>query len=87
MTDDIETETESNFTPESTNDVPPTPEEMEKSSDTDLSINDLATFKQIIEVSTERGAFKANELTQVGKLYEKLDIFLTNVVKQQSQQN
>ena len=61
----------------------PTVEETEKQVDNDLSVNDLATLKQIIDISSERGAFKANELLEVGKVYEKLTNFLNEIVKQQ----
>jgi hypothetical protein len=51
----------------------------------DLTIQDLATLKQIIDVATSRGAFKANELEGVGKAYNKLDLFLTTIADQQAQ--
>jgi|TARA_R110000851_G_scaffold9350_4_gene34881 hypothetical protein len=51
----------------------------------DLTIQDLATLKQIIDVATSRGAFKANELEGVGKAYNKLDTFLTTIAEQQAQ--
>jgi uncharacterized protein YigE (DUF2233 family) len=49
----------------------------------DLTIQDLATLKQIIDVATSRGAFKANELEGVGKAYNKLDTFLNAITEQQ----
>lgn len=47
----------------------------------DLNLNDLAALKSIIDVATQRGAFKANELEAVGKLYNKLTTFLDTVSK------
>jgi hypothetical protein len=45
----------------------------------DLNINDLAALRSIIDVATQRGAFKAAELEAVGKVYNKLNTFLESV--------
>ena len=45
----------------------------------DLNISDLNTVKSIIDIATQRGAFKANELEAVGKAYNKLSAFLAKV--------
>ena len=37
-----------------------------------LGINDLRIFKQIIDICTSRGAFKAEEFTSIGESYDKL---------------
>lgn len=47
----------------------------------DLNVSDLASIKNIIEVATQRGAFKAQELEAVGKVFNKLDTFLNAVAK------
>lgn len=47
----------------------------------DLNLNDLAAVKSIIEVASQRGAFKAAELEAVGKIYNKLATFLEAVAK------
>jgi hypothetical protein len=47
----------------------------------DLNIQDLLGVKSIIDVATQRGAFKANELEAVGKLYNRLSTFLDTVAK------
>lgn len=49
----------------------------------DLTINDLNGLKTIIDVATQRGAFKANELEAVGKLYNRLEKFLSAASKGQ----
>lgn len=51
----------------------------------ELTINDLAAMKNLIEVVSIRGAFKANELTAVGTLFDKLNVFLTAAQKAQEQ--
>lgn len=44
---------------------------------TQLTLADLASIQSIIEASSTRGAFRANELAQVGAIYNKLSAFLT----------
>ena len=53
----------------------------------DLTINDLAQLKAIIDVSAQRGAFKPGEMAAVGTVYNKLSGFLEQVAKQGQQQN
>jgi hypothetical protein len=49
----------------------------------DLTIQDLAIMKQIIEISSERNSFKPGEMAAVGIVYNKLDTFLRVVEEQQ----
>lgn len=49
----------------------------------DLTIQDLAVMKQIIEIASERTAFKPGEMAAVGIVYNKLDAFLRAVEEQQ----
>jgi len=42
----------------------------------DLNLNDLAALRGIIDVASQRGAFKAAELETVGKVFNKLNAFL-----------
>ena len=48
----------------------------------ELNIQDLALARAVIELATERGTFKANEMANVGALYNKLDAFLKEVEAQ-----
>ena len=41
-----------------------------------LSLQDLITVAQVIQITTQRGAFRAEELENVGALYNKLVAFL-----------
>jgi len=50
----------------------------------DLNISDLLAIKNIIEVATSRGAFKAAELEAVGKSFNKLNAFLEAVSKKEA---
>ena len=50
----------------------------------ELTIQDLAGLKTVIDVATTRGAFKANEMLSVGTVYNKLEAFLNAVSQNQS---
>jgi hypothetical protein len=52
---------------------------------TDLTINDLNAMKIIIDIASQRGAFKPNEMVLVGQTYNKLSVFLESVTKQPKQ--
>ena len=41
-----------------------------------LKIADIATLKQIVEVASSRGAFRAEELSQVGEVYDRVSAWL-----------
>ena len=47
----------------------------------DLNDSDLSAIKSIIDVATQRGAFRAAELEAVGKVYNKLSLFLDSITK------
>ena len=47
-----------------------------------ITIADLDAVKNIINVACGRGAFRADEMTQIGTLYDKLDKFLTLAIAQ-----
>lgn len=49
----------------------------------ELNISDLVAVKNIIEVASQRGAFKAPELEAVGKVFNKLNTFLEAVSKKE----
>lgn len=51
---------------------------MTQPSSQSFTLNDLATVKNIIEVASTRGAFKADELATVGAIYNKVTAFLTS---------
>ncbi len=53
----------------------------------DLTINDLAQLKAIIDVAAQRGTFKPGEMAAVGTVYNKLSGFLEQVAKQGQPQN
>jgi hypothetical protein len=49
----------------------------------DLNITDLSALRNIVEIASQRGAFKASELEVVGKTYNKLSAFLEAVSKKE----
>lgn len=49
----------------------------------DLNVSDLVALRNIVDVASQRGAFKASELEMVGKVYNKLNTFLESVGKKQ----
>lgn len=48
-----------------------------------LGLGELGTLLQIVDLATQRGAFRGNELTQVGAIYDKLNTFLSYIQQQQ----
>jgi len=60
-------------------------EEQTQPDPNELTIQDLATMKGIIDVASERSAFKPKEMAAVGIIYNKLELFLNNVQEQQKQ--
>ena len=47
-----------------------------------ITVADLNALKEVIDLACTRGAFRANEMQQVGELYIKLSNFLEAVVAQ-----
>ena len=50
-----------------------------------IGLNDLQLLAQIVDLATQRGAFRGNELSQVGGVYDQLSNFLGYVAEQQAQ--
>lgn len=63
-----------------------TPPATEESQGPDLTVQDLQALKSIIDVASQRGAFKPNEMMTVGQTYSKLETFLAAVAQQQPAQ-
>ena len=54
--------------------------------DSNITVTDLIAIRDVINLAAERGAFKAEEMLNVGTLYNKLNSFLEAVVMQQAVQ-
>jgi hypothetical protein len=52
----------------------------------ELTVQDLNAIKAIIDVASQRGAFKPNEMMTVGQTYTKLEQFLTAVGAREAQE-
>jgi hypothetical protein len=50
--------------------------------DTQITIADLDTIKNIIDLACTRGAFRGAEVSQVGVVFDKLTVFLEAVIAQ-----
>lgn len=55
----------------------------ENTQDSQLNINDLSAMKTIIDIASQRGTFKPNEMVVVGQTYNKLVGFLETIKQQQ----
>ena len=49
---------------------------------TEVTAQDLDELRTIIDVAAKRGAFHANEMSQVGRVYDKLSTFLDALMAQ-----
>jgi len=56
--------------------APETAEQQTTEQPVDLNVNDLAAIRSVIDVASTRGAFRANEMEAVGKVFNKLSSFL-----------
>jgi hypothetical protein len=54
--------------------------------ETNININDLIAIRNTINLAAERGAFKAEEMLEVGTVYTKLNQFLEAVIAQAAAQ-
>lgn len=50
-----------------------------------LNIGDLAGLRQIIAVAAQRGAFRAEEMEVIGRVYNKLNAFLNAMTPAQEE--
>jgi hypothetical protein len=49
-----------------------------------ITVNDLNSIAAIINAACSRGAFKAEEYSQVGAVIDKLNAFLKHIAEQQN---
>ena len=54
--------------------------------ETNISISDLVSIRNVINLAAERGAYKAEEMLEVGTVYTKLTNFLEAVIAQSQAQ-
>ena len=49
---------------------------------TQITINDIAQIKDMIDLACSRGAYRGSEVRAVGEVYEKITAFLDAVIAQ-----
>ena len=54
--------------------------------ETNITITDLIAIRNTMNLAAERGAFKAEEMADIGTIYNKLNKFLEAVVAQAAAQ-
>jgi len=54
---------------------------------TQLSLNDIQNLLIIVDLASQRGAFKGPELSQVGQVFDRVTKFLQSVAPPQPEQN
>ena len=53
-----------------------------------LTITDLVTLRNIVDLASTRGAFRGNELREVGEVYDRLNQFVeASIAAAQAQQD
>ena len=57
-----------------------TAEQPQATSGPHLTLQDMITIKSAIELGSQRGAWRANELTAVGTVYERLSAFIQSIM-------
>jgi DNA-binding FadR family transcriptional regulator len=51
-----------------------------------ITVQDLDALRNVIDLASTRGAFRANEMADIGLLYNKLSQFLEAVIAQAQEQ-
>jgi hypothetical protein len=52
-----------------------------------LAVSDLVMLQSIVQVACERGAFRAEEISQIGQCYDRLVAWLAQMQNLQSHQS
>lgn len=55
---------------------------MENTTENQITVADLNLLKNIVDLASTRGAFRAGEMQEIGAVYTKLSAFLEAVVAQ-----
>ena len=53
-------------------------------SDNSITLNDLVMCRNLIHIASKRGAYSAEEFSEIGPVYNKIDGFLKKNIKQES---
>lgn len=58
-----------------------------KRQDSSISLGDIEACLSVIELASNRGAIKPNEMGAIGNLYTRLDNFVKNATKMANERN
>jgi len=61
------------------------PDQAQEQQAQSLTVQDLVTLKSALELGAQRGAWRANELTAVGTVYERLSLFVASLLPKQEE--
>lgn len=61
--------------------------ETTNSMETSITLNDLVLLRNIVNVASKRGAFSAEEFSDIGAVYNKIDNFLKMNLKKMEETN
>ena len=50
----------------------------------ELTVSDLDEMRQVLDLACARGAFRGSEMTRVGQVYDRLEIFISAIVESAS---
>jgi hypothetical protein len=59
---------------------------MENTTENQITVTDLNLLKNIIDLASTRGAFRASEMQEIGTVYNRLSTFLEAVVAHAQEQ-
>ena len=51
-----------------------------------ITLNDLVVLRNIVHIASRRGAFSAEEFSDIGTVYNKVDKFLKKNIKEESKE-
>jgi hypothetical protein len=59
--------------------------EIEQTPEDSITLNDLVMCRNLIHIASKRGAFSAEEFSEIGLVYNKVDSFLKKNIKQKEE--
>jgi hypothetical protein len=58
-----------------------TAENQIQETNTNLTMSDMVAIRQVIDTACTRGAFRGNEMAEVGALFNKLEEFINTIIQ------
>lgn len=57
----------------------------EENTEISISVADIALLKQITEIACNRGAFRAEEMSQIGAVYDRVNQWLASIAEKEQE--